>query len=358
MRKKDIVKELRGLFTEDKICLFYHGDFDDAFMEEIIFLSDNDVSRKSRRRMAFLMAESFQNVVRHGNANLLSTSSSLFGVRRLDPFIHVFSTNAVDSETRNTLEKKFSQLSGLDQTELKTLYRESLSVTKLSAKGGAGLGLIEMARKSKSPLQYSFGPLTSDTCSFNLQIDLLLDGTEESTRGLPLSIQENADLHQYIMKHKIIFLLKGDFTDDLTMPLLKVLEGNTEVSNSSTAYLAYHTAVEMIQNIVRHAKVKDGINDGLFCLMESESGYVLCAGNYVNKESKVDQFIESINHKSEEELNQIYRTGLRTSLNDDGNSAKVGLIDIRRKIDKPFEYEIIESELGRYFVLCAEIKRK
>ncbi len=47
------------------------------------------------------------------------------------------------------------QINNLDKDGLKDLYKEIIKNTTISEKGGAGLGFVDMARKSGQPLEYS-----------------------------------------------------------------------------------------------------------------------------------------------------------------------------------------------------------
>ncbi|MFT7611881.1 MAG: hypothetical protein ACI9J3_000830 [Parvicellaceae bacterium] len=351
-----IVGELREFFVHDKVSLCYNGNFDDSYTEKIIYLSESDLTKKSRKRMSFLVAESFQNIVRHGNEELLAESATVFGVRRLDPFLHVFSSNVVDSETKTSLETKLKRLEGMDRDSLKAMYRSSLQVGGLNDKGGAGLGLIEMARKSTQDLKFSFEAKSDQNFGFNLQVDLLLDGQEDKVDKPSISISDNTDLHRYIEEKEIIFLLKTSFTDDLTTPLLKMLKGNTGDAMGAVGYAIYHTAVEMIQNIVRHGQDINDQREGLFCLLKSDRGYTLCTGNYIRQDSKVEQWINFLNAQNKEELKFLYRKGLiESSENNKGNSAGIGMIDVRRKSNEPFEFQITNLKNGKYLEMYIEI---
>ena len=56
----NLIYLLRKCFEKDRICIYYHGDFDDIFTDKLITLAKYDVTKKARKRMAFLMSESFQ----------------------------------------------------------------------------------------------------------------------------------------------------------------------------------------------------------------------------------------------------------------------------------------------------------
>ena len=61
----------------------------------------------------------------------------------------------------------------MDKDEFKNYYQDVLSNGTLSEKGTAGLGMIDIARKSGNKLEYQFLPI-NDTNSFfclNIKID-------------------------------------------------------------------------------------------------------------------------------------------------------------------------------------------
>ena len=47
-------------------------------------------------------------------------------------------------------------INNLEKDELKALHQELLNTTGFSEKGGAGLGFIDMARKSENKLEFIF----------------------------------------------------------------------------------------------------------------------------------------------------------------------------------------------------------
>ena len=61
-------------------------------------------------------------------------------------------------------------MNAMSAEQLRAFYQESLSVAELSEKGGAGLGILDMARKSKMPLEYEFVPIDEHYSFFILAI--------------------------------------------------------------------------------------------------------------------------------------------------------------------------------------------
>ena len=58
----------------------------------------------------------------------------------------------------------------LDKDQLKTLYKERRKMAAPPGNKGAGLGLIEMARKSGQPLEYVFIPIDEMVSFFSIKV--------------------------------------------------------------------------------------------------------------------------------------------------------------------------------------------
>lgn len=352
-----LIKLLKKCFSQDKISMNYHGVFDDAFTDQLISLADCDVEKKAKKRMALLISESFQNIVRHGDSEIGGEENSLFGIRGVDQFLHIFSANSVTNSTKVFLEKKLDEINKMDKDQIKVFYAESLESGSISAKGGAGLGLIEMARKSERPIQKEFKKLDKDLYAFYMQVDLVIDNNQEKQEEpIPISINENKDIHELIVEHNIVFLYKGDFSSEIMNPILSIMRQNTDENGNSVGFKIFHTAVELMQNIVRHGKEIDGKKEGIFSLNKTDKGYYLCTGNHINDDSKhVTDFIDEINRKEKPELDQLYRSVLKQSVFNEGNSAGVGLIDLRRSMMTKFDVETGSDENGTYIMIGIEI---
>lgn len=348
---------LRKCFEADKICIFYRGQFDDTFTDKLISLADMDVEKKAKKRISFLMYESFQNIVRHGNEEIGGKNDSLFGIRAVNPFSHIFSSNHINEKDKTFLEEKLNTLNTLNKEQIRILYTKVLEEGTLSAKGGAGLGLIEMAKKSEKPLQTKFKKLADNIFEFDLQIDMVIDGmgTEGELESSPMPIEENTAMYDLMQDNNMIFLYKGEFSDETISPMLNILEGNAAAdTKQSVGYKIYHAAVELMQNVVRHSSSEE--KDGIFAMNKGETGYFLCTGNYIGTDIKrLEEQVNELNALNKEELDKLYRTKLKASVSLPGNNAGVGLIDLRRSFMTPIEIKLTEDKKGNYLTIGIEI---
>jgi hypothetical protein len=58
----------------------------------------------------------------------------------------------------------------MDKRELKEHYREVISEERQPGQVGAGLGLIDIARKSENQLEYEFSDINDDKSFFTLTV--------------------------------------------------------------------------------------------------------------------------------------------------------------------------------------------
>ena len=71
------------------------------------------------------------------------------------------------------LEEKIKRINSSSHEEIKELYKFILNHQKISQKGGGGLGLVDIARKTGNPLDYSFQKY-NDKHSFFVNVNDIL----------------------------------------------------------------------------------------------------------------------------------------------------------------------------------------
>ena len=68
------------------------------------------------------------------------------------------------------MKKRIDKVNSLTREELRRFYREILDNEQISDKGGADLGMIDMARKSGEKLSYNFEKIDNDLSFFDLLV--------------------------------------------------------------------------------------------------------------------------------------------------------------------------------------------
>jgi len=85
--------------------------------------------------------------------------------------------NAVRDETIEFLKERIDYLNSLDKQGLRQYYREMVRNDNVNAESqGAGLGLIEIARRATAPISYSFEPISDGTSFFTMYVEIIQEG--------------------------------------------------------------------------------------------------------------------------------------------------------------------------------------
>ena len=83
---------------------------------------------------------------------------------------YILCGNKIYNQDIDSLKEKIEQVRNMNKDELKSLYKERRRMDAAPGSKGAGLGLIEMARKSSAPLDYSFEPIDATYSFFTIRV--------------------------------------------------------------------------------------------------------------------------------------------------------------------------------------------
>ena len=77
--------------------------------------------------------------------------------------------NLVEKQTGDALMFRVDALAKMNKDQLKAAYKSQLRQPRDENNTGAGLGLIDMSRRSFSPLSASLTPVSECRCFFSLR---------------------------------------------------------------------------------------------------------------------------------------------------------------------------------------------
>ena len=122
-----------------------------------------------------VLVESLQNLYHHVDSvpEGFKDQSEKFGilsVNKVDKGYKILTGNFVRSDNVERLEEKIKRINRSSQEEIKELYKFILNHQRISAKGGGGLGLVDIARKTGNKLDYTFKKYDETSSFFCLNI--------------------------------------------------------------------------------------------------------------------------------------------------------------------------------------------
>lgn len=353
------MEQLNIGFENSKSFLSYFGNFSDEITDKIIGISEfylqqtSDVA-KLKNKVSFLIAECFQNIVRHGSnqeSQGATNNSDFFQINILNDRVVLSSCNSVDNDLVGDIEKKINQVNSLNAEELKKLYTELLSNGGFSAKGGAGLGLIEMSRKSGLPLKYNFIDKDGKSCKFLLVLEIIEKKNDVEQK---VELDKVEKIYRDLLNQKSLIVYKGDFSRDTIIPLIDMLQLNFQKMKTTSASIEKRliiTAIESLQNVSKHGMLSNGVKEGILAISKNNSNYIIQIGNYISDKdySALSNNLNNIKKLNPTELSSLYKKKLLDNdISAEGN-AGLGLLEIYKNSNGNFEYEFVKTENNNYF---------
>ena len=84
--------------------------------------------------------------------------------------LSMFVSNSILNHKVSLLKNKLDKVNSLDKEGLKDLYKNTILSGNVSPKGGAGLGIINIAKVSENKIRYSFTPINEKYSYFMLNV--------------------------------------------------------------------------------------------------------------------------------------------------------------------------------------------
>ncbi len=361
----ELSKRVRDIMMEDRLMFVYRGVVTNQNSEALLLLLEKEMEQSEfgfvgRKRLFMFVLESLQNVSRHSNGDSHDVMS-LVVYSKLDDGYTVTTANVIDRKDEKDLREQLNLLNKLEAKEIRKLYREKLSSTDFSMKGGAGLGLIEMAKKTGNKLDFDFIPIDDKSLYFVLSKSVDASGTSINKGGetSEFSGKNIISLEKMMASNNIATVWSGHLTSDIEKQVLsftetKMTEDDIEVK---VRRKVFSIMVECLQNISKYNpgfEVEERLGMPIAMVTSEVNGMRLTTGNLI-KNSKVPKMIEklnTVNKYDKKGLKELYRISLAGEDLKAERTGIMGLIDIARKSGHKLEYKFdeVNSEYS-YYVL-------
>ena len=221
----ELTRSLLSALGRDVRLFGYCGRFIDEHSAQLIELGGipakgDAPSAVIKGRLGYIMVEAFQNVLRHRAGSLpggeWGPGRAIFLLRTGEERQVLCTSNVVTDAQAERLGRLLITLKDKDNPELKKLFLEGIQRAGAPEQRGAGLGLIEMVRRSAGPPHWSFAQLGEGHQLFTLTLDIVGTGGEEQPfAGL-------AGLRALLTENRVLLFHAGDWSADLGRVLLKV----------------------------------------------------------------------------------------------------------------------------------------
>jgi hypothetical protein len=180
------IYDLFRKMDRNNIILSFKGEVTSELLTSILQIMENKLddveqNRKVRKKVYNILVECLQNLYHHiediekGEVPAPDTSeearrSAIFMIGKEGDHYSIITGNFILKEEEDKLRERIDRINAMTREELKDHYKEVLNNGKLSEKGGGGLGMIDIAKKSGQKLDYNFTPLDGNNSFFSLNV--------------------------------------------------------------------------------------------------------------------------------------------------------------------------------------------
>ena len=175
---------LKEQLDQRNIFFCFKGPVSQGLVVEMGGLLQQKMSRENVKKMAMMrmfsvMVENAQNILRYSSERIVQDSLSspdeelsvgIIAVGQERGAFFVLSGNIIDNEQVAPLRDRLERIRSMTPDELKHYYLEQRRRDLEPGSRGAGLGFIDMARKSSQPLEYEFTPIDAYRSFFSIKI--------------------------------------------------------------------------------------------------------------------------------------------------------------------------------------------
>ncbi len=167
-----LINELYSFDTNGnggELILVYKDEINTENLDRILAITEYKINnlteeRSIKKKMFNVLVEAAQNILKHGEgqSKISDLYKSMLVIGREGAGFFIISGNVTKREKAEALKSRLNIINDLNDVGLKQLYNKSIQENPFSDKGGAGLGLIDIARKTGHKIAFTFHDLDKE----------------------------------------------------------------------------------------------------------------------------------------------------------------------------------------------------
>ncbi len=178
-KKDDFVYDILQVMEQNNVLLAFTGEFDMRVINALVNsvrgkLSSVESNPSVQKKVYNVMVECLENIFRHSaeakQDEVALRSFAIFTLQKQGNDYFLVTGNYIKNGSVVQLKNMIDKINILDKEQKKEMYRQILSNGEFSEKGGAGLGMIDIAIKSDSRLQYEFNEIDQQRTFYVFQV--------------------------------------------------------------------------------------------------------------------------------------------------------------------------------------------
>ena len=170
----DFVYSVHENMVSNDIMLIYEGEVNQDITKTFTSmtqknLEEGETSLPIKKRVYHVMVECLQNIGKHSD-NAVSglpeiPGNGIFMVSKSTDGYFVVTGNPVTNTRIPEITEMIETVNKMDKDEIKAYYKKKILESRISEKGGAGLGFIDIVKKTGNNIEFHFRKI-NDIASF------------------------------------------------------------------------------------------------------------------------------------------------------------------------------------------------
>lgn len=367
--KFDLAFNMSKSIGKDFVEYAYRGMFSEDITLKILNLTNakfvnNKATFKKQRRISYFLIETLQNVVRHGDTSSAKyfNNESLLVIQKTTNSVFITTANVIKNSRIPKLEKYLVDIKSFSKEKLDAEFNKILLNGEISEKGGGGIGLLTMARRTSGKIDSYFKKINDKYSYYFYQIEVVFgENTITDDNIEKVSLKRISKLFDLLTKENILLNFNGTFAFDNLQNILPFIEAHS-VGSEDLKDKIYDISINTLKNIINYADdfTEDGEAEaqgngkGIFTLCKNNENIYLNAGNIIanDKTFVLKNKIDIINNTEFKSLNKIKKYLDNFYSETTHNQPDISLIDmkIKNKSNINYIFKEINSKIS-YFIL-------
>lgn len=172
----EFIYRIHKSMVNNRILLVYEGEVNQDITKAFTTMTqknldeDETTSVPIKKRVYHVMVECLQNIGKHSD-NIESgepevPGNGIFLVSKTDRGFNVITGNPIANSKVEDVTNMLNKVNNMNEEEIKSYYKEMILASRISEKGGAGLGFIDIVKKTGNKIEYHFEKINNNTSFF------------------------------------------------------------------------------------------------------------------------------------------------------------------------------------------------
>jgi len=174
----DFVYSFHKSMENNNVQLIYEGEITHQITKAFTSLTETNMelaeeAHSTQKKVFHVMVECLQNIGKHADCmdceEVRKDGNGAFLLSKNDEEYFITTGNILSVDKVPPMQEVLEKINSLDRDGLKKLYKQQIKEGRLSNKGGAGLGFIDIAKKTGNELYFNFHPINDQFSFFVLR---------------------------------------------------------------------------------------------------------------------------------------------------------------------------------------------